>query len=332
MPSELIEHDESANLNLIGVGDSSRTVSIKDYQDIYHQVTGRTEQIRKRAPDLLLIDFSEVEQLHTKINQLCDVHNVIAKNLTVSIFHEKERKEQFTSFERFRTYNSNTTSPTIFLVLKYNFSIIPSGIQKAQEYTVTIRLTSRVALLNQMQEETPPFMRVHMLKFISEPAAEITVDYVDYIIARGFIESFEEWVKGCKFTPKNKLVEKAQEYSHFIPPLMRLLSIILVTYFALKAIPKYFLERNSIEILARFAIIFLSGAVVLSSLASFIGSRIERAVDGYPMLSYIHLNKGDQRMIESFETERKSVIRKFLWYCLINFVIAIVATKLEKFI
>lgn len=332
MPSELIEHSDEANLNLIGVGDSSRIVSIKDYQDIYHQVTGRTEQIRKRAPELLLIDFSEVEQLHTKINQLCDVHNVIAKNLTVSIFHEKERKEQFTSFERFRTYNSNTTSPTVILVLKYNFSILPSGIQRAQEYTVTIRLTSRATLLNQMEEESPPFIRGHMLKYISEPAAQITVDYVDYIVARGFVESFEEWVKGCKFTPKNKLIEKAQEYSHFIPPLMRILSVALVTYFALKAIPEHFVEGKPIEVLARFVVIFLSGTVILSSLASFLGARIERAIDSYPMLSYIQLNKGDQRMINGFGKERNSVTWSFLWYCLLNIILAIVATKLEKFI
>lgn len=106
---DLIEHSDNGNGNIevIGVGESSSHVSLKVYQDIYHQVTGRTEQIRKRYSDNLLVEFPEIEQLHFKVHQLCDVHKIIACNEVISVFHEKERKEQFTSFERFRAYNTN---------------------------------------------------------------------------------------------------------------------------------------------------------------------------------------------------------------------------------
>ena len=128
--SQIIEHSDTGNGNTVRVGEAYTPVSLKVYQDIYHQVTGRTEQIRKRYNENLLLEFSEIEQLHHKVLQLCDVHRIVARNETVSVFHEKERKEQFTSFERFRAYNANTSSPTVSVVLKYNFSIIPAGIER----------------------------------------------------------------------------------------------------------------------------------------------------------------------------------------------------------
>ena len=101
--SNIIEHSDNGNQSeiVIRVGDNT-PISMKTYQDCYHQITGRTEQIKKRYQDDLMIDFSALEQLNHKIMQLCEVHNIVANNEVISIFHEKERKEQFTSFERFK--------------------------------------------------------------------------------------------------------------------------------------------------------------------------------------------------------------------------------------
>ena len=149
---ELIEHDDSNKDELVRIADSDHRVSLKVYQDISHQVTGRTgKKSGKSYRDNLLIDFGEIDQLNLKITQLCDVHRIAAANVVITVFHEKDRKEQFTSFERFRAYNANASSPTLSILLKYvNFSIIPSGIARPQEYTVSIRLVSRLASANQL--------------------------------------------------------------------------------------------------------------------------------------------------------------------------------------
>ena len=78
--SEIVEHRDQGSGRILRVGDTNSSVSVKVYQDIYHQITGRTEQIRKRYSDNLLIEFPELEQLHIKVMQLCDVHNVVASN------------------------------------------------------------------------------------------------------------------------------------------------------------------------------------------------------------------------------------------------------------
>ena len=66
--SEIIEPDDVGNGRVVRVGQTQSQVSLKIYQDIYHQVTGRTEQIRKRYSENILAEFSDLQQLHHKIN------------------------------------------------------------------------------------------------------------------------------------------------------------------------------------------------------------------------------------------------------------------------
>lgn len=329
--SELIEHSYNGNERLVSVGESQSSVSLKVYQAIYHQVTGRTEQIRKRYTANLLIDFSELEQLNHKIIQLCDVHNIIANNVSLSVFHEKERKEQFTTFERFRAYNANTSSPTVSLVLKYNFSIIPAGLQHPQEYVVNIRLTSKIALLRQMEDEAPPFMRGHLFGFMGGRAAEITIDYADYVIARGFLEAFDEWVSGCKTTPKSSTLNFLRRYSHKIPTIAQLALATIAVAYGLQAIPTYFTASTTPLIWARFFIIYSGGAYILLNLVRMSAGLIERAIDSFPEMSYLSLNKGDEKLIAEAKLEKPKVYFKLIAGCIVSIMIGIISTKLERF-
>lgn len=330
--NEIVEHSDSGNGRPVRVGDSNSPVSVKVYQDIYHQITGRTEQVRKRYSDNILLEMTELEQLHHKVLQLCDVHHVVARNETISIFHDKERKEQFTSFDRFRAYNANTASPCVNVVLKYNFSIIPAGLQRPQEYVVTIRLTSRIAMLRQAEEEAPPFMRGRLVTFLSEHTAEVTVEYADYVIARGFLEAFDEWIRGCNCIPKKQWLHTLRRWSHTIPQFLKMGVASLIAWFALEAIPDYFAISSSTEAWARFVIIYLGASYVLLGLAKAAGEMIEEAIDTYPTLSYLKLNKGDERLITEFRGRKLSAILTFFAGSSLSVLLGIISAKLEKFL
>jgi hypothetical protein len=329
---ELVEHPNSGdgNVEVIRVGDTGTSVSLKVYQDIYHQVTGRTEQIRKRYSDNLLVEFPEVEQLHIKVKQLCDVHKIVACNEVISVFHEKERKEQFTSFERFRAYNASTASPTVNLVLKYNFSIVPAALQRPQEYVVTIRLTSRVAMLQQIEQEAPPFVRGQLIGFVALNTAEVTVDYADYVIARGFLEAVDEWIQGCKKSPPLPWLNPMRRYSHYFSGLAQLVAGALVSWFAFQSIPTYFAAPVSPEVWARFFVVYAGGALILVPLMGAVGSLFEEAVDSYPVLSYLKLNKGDSNLIDQFGDRKRSVILKLITSSAFTILLGIASAKLEK--
>lgn len=329
--SDIIEHNDAGNEKVVRIGETQSQVSLKVYQDIYHQVTGRTEQIRKRYTQSLLLEFAELEQLHHKVMQLCDVHRIVARNEVVSVFHEKERKEQFTSFERFRAYNANTSSPTVSVVFKYNFSIIPAGLQRPQEYIITIRLTSRVAVLNQMEADAPAFMRGRFFGFMGGGAAEITIEYADYVIARGFLEAFDEWVLGCKATPKSATLTFLRNHSHNVPTFAQLLVAAIVVLFAIQAIPTYFTQQTTPATWARFLVIFSGGAYILITLVHLSASFIEHAIDTFPELSYLSLNKGDEKLIEQAKQEKPRAYLRLVLGSIGTIVLGIVSAKLEKF-
>ena len=156
---EIIDNEEHENTDVVRVGDDDATIPLKLYQAVYHQITGRSEKIRKRYSDNLRIDFNELNNLHQKMMQLCDVHSIVASNLSIAVFHAQERKEQFTSFERFRAYNTGTSSPTVSLLMKYNFSLTPAGVSQPQEYEVAILLSSRIAQQKELEDDAPPFLK-----------------------------------------------------------------------------------------------------------------------------------------------------------------------------
>jgi hypothetical protein len=265
--------------------------------------------------------------------QLCEVHNVVAKNEVVSLFHDKDRKEQFTSFEKFKTYNSNAASPTVSVVLKYNFSIVPSGSNEPQEYVITIRLISRVSVLHQLENDAPSFMRGHVLQYLDNNTAEVTIDYADYVIARGFLEAVDEWIQGCKTKSNKKWLETLRRWSHLIPHVMRMCALALTVYFALKSIPVFFGAPVNAELSARFLVIFSAGMYLILSLAHAGGTMIEYVIDSYPILSYLKLNRGDSKLIDEFEGKRTKLLIKFLWAgLLLPIILGIITSKLEKLI
>lgn len=331
---DLIEGVESDDRReqVVLVGNENSKVSLKVYQDVYHQVNGRTEEYKKRYSDNILLEFSDLEQLHYKISQLCDVHNVIANTEVISVFHDKDRKEQFTSFERFRLYNSNAASPTVNVVFKYNFSIIPAGLERPQEYVVTIRLVSRVAMLKQMEEDAPTFMHSRLLGYLGGITAEITIEYADYVIARGFSEAFDEWIRGCNSTPKKKWLSALQKRSHLIPQNIALIAMILIGYFSLGQVSNYFYEGAGLEKAARFFIVYSSAAFIIITLSKLTGRSIELSIDSFPMTSYLRLNNGDKNLINDFSEKKKAVIKNFIVSCLVTICLGVLASKLERLI
>lgn len=331
--SELIEHSDigDGSGDAVAIGHEQSPISLKVYQDIYHQITGRTEQIRQRYTNNILLDFSEIEQLHFKIMQLCDIHTVIASNEVISVFHEKERKEQFTSFERFKAYNSNATKPTVNVVLRYNFSILLPDRKQPQEYIVTVRLTSRVAMLHSMEEDIPPFMRGRIVALSTMHTAEVSVEYADYVVARSFLEAFDEWIDGCNSKPKSKLVDFSQEYSHLIPKLLQLLMAGVLIYFCLKAYTDFVSDGLPGD-WGRFFIVFGAAFYFVTSISISAGRLIEKSLDGIHQISYLKLNKGDEKLINKFSDRNKSTFWRFMGGCVLTLLLGVVSSKLSGLI
>jgi hypothetical protein len=74
--SNIIEHDGDDLNGSLSVDGGQSSVSLETYQAIYQKITGRSEKTVQKYHDNILVDFSELEQMHMKVMQLCDVHTI----------------------------------------------------------------------------------------------------------------------------------------------------------------------------------------------------------------------------------------------------------------
>jgi len=296
--SNILEHGSNDPEPIQVGGLDGSQVSLKTYQDIYHQITGKKEELRKSYKDSFCIEYSDIQQLHTKIVQLLDIYNVVAINESITVYYEKERKEQYSSFEKFSAFNANGTSPVSSVVLKFDLSIVPAKLKQPQEYTVTIRLSSRMSQLREIQEDAPPFVQGSFISMMVSETAEIRIEYADYIIARGFIETFNEWMKGCKKTKENSLIKWGQKYSLLIPPVGKILVSMLYGFFIYLAIDPIIGANPSFVVFSKYFVVSSISFYLAINLSNLIFKSIERLIDSYTFTSWIKLNKGDENAIE----------------------------------
>jgi len=169
-----------------------------------------------------------------------------------------------------------------------------------------------------------------MFSFLGGSVAEITVEYADYVIARGFLEAFEEWVKGCKCTPKSALLASLRRVSHWTPTILQVVVASLVIFFSLRSIPGIFVSGADQAVTARFAVVFAGGAYLLLKLAHIAGEFIEATIDSFPEISFLKLNKGDERLIEEAARAKPFALLRLALAASATVVLGVISSKLER--
>ncbi len=329
----IIEHDgDEGDVVVVGGNEQNTQISLKAYQDLYHQITGKSEEIRQTYKEPLCIEFGDLEQLHHKISQLSDVHNVVAGSETITLYCDKERKETFTSFERFRAYNTNSTASVKSVVLKYNFSIVPAKLKRPQEYSITIKLVSRISILKELHDDVPSFMSGALVALMTSDVAEVRVEYVDYVVARGYVEAFDEWVKGCKKSEETPLLKFAKRRSHLIPPIGKILISILYGYFIYMSIDSVLGSNPDFILFCKFLILSSVIFVVAHNASSVAFKLVENFIDSFSTTSYIKLNKGDERQIEMHGRRNRKTFIGFVLSGLMAIALGVVASQISGLI
>lgn len=294
----------SGDVAIIGESSKSTQVSLQTLQGIYNELTGKSEEVGKSYSKPTRIKFSDIEQLNHKITQASEQYNVVSGNCTATVYYVDDTRDQFSSFDRFRLHNSGSTSPVESVLLKYNFLVILPKTKKPQSYTVSIRLASRVAVAKRMESEfygTPP----SIFRLMGNRTAVIEIQYVDYMVARNFLNLIDEWFKGIPTAPEFKALHWLQGRSHLIPRVARFATAIFVALLAVTLLPT-FIAQGTTDLLSfgRFLGYALLGTYIAYTLAGWSATFIESSLDHYTELSYLQLTKGDE--IEISKAERSN--------------------------
>lgn len=278
-------------------------------QAVYHSVTGKTEKLTRNFSTNYRVTMMDLEQLHAKCTQMVTQWAVCQSNSNVSIQHLDDNKEQFSSFDRFRIYDSSRTSPAESVSYRFNILIDGKGADARQghPYSITVRIVSRLALLKRLDEDQAP---AHWLRMLGVYTIVVEIDYVDYAIARNMMSMVDSWISQVEAEPNWKAFLWIQNRSQWIPALFQPAMATLCGWALYLTAPIVLSSTESISILAQFLIVAFVGIMVSAQIAKMLGSIIESAIDLMMPLSYLKLNKGDEKIIRCGEISRRFLFLK----------------------
>lgn len=146
----------TGDMAVIGEGTPNQTsVSLQVVQNIYNELTGKSEDVSKTYDDPHQIQYEDFEQLNYRIRQCCEQYNIASINCSVKVYYINDTQETFSSFERFKHFNSGSSSSVESVFIKYNFLIILPQLNQPQSYTLSVRAASRIAIQQKMGNELP---------------------------------------------------------------------------------------------------------------------------------------------------------------------------------
>lgn len=296
-----------------GKGGTS-VISMQAYQDIYNQITGKTEEITKIFKNPIRVEYSDIYQLDLQIKQVLEQWNIISFNSTFTIYFDKNQKEAFSSIERFAAHNKSSNNQTENVVIKYNFLAAPPQTGRAQNYTVFIKINSRIVTHKKIADEIPFKGMYNFLNFLASKTAEIQIEFVDYVYARTLMTAFDDWMSSLEETKGNKIFTVFKAMSALVPIISKYVTLFLAFIVIYSLIPMYTNSENiNQKSIFEFALCSAFGTYVAVKIASVLGNYIESSIDSTCELSYVKLTKGDEKHIsEACNNNRTQIIKAIL--------------------
>ena len=193
MNKDIVDPNTPNDGNTVDLG-SGHLVSMKAVQQIYAEITGRTESLERSYKNNHSIGFEDLCQLVAKVTQLHEQYNIVSRNCSVTVFHLDDQKQTFSSFERFRLLDRTTLSPVENVRMEYNFLIVLPQMRKPQSYQIEINIHSRAALVKRANGDTGA-RGIMFYEFFSPTTAHVEIEYVDYTVARNFQGAIDGWFK-----------------------------------------------------------------------------------------------------------------------------------------
>lgn len=311
-----IESGASGDLAVFGEGTQNEAkVSIQQLQGIYHELTGKNEDVSKSYNDPYQVLLTDFEQLNHRVIQCYEQYNIRATNCSVKVFYVNDTQETSSSFERFAAFNAGTTSAVESVLVTYNFLIVLPKTEKPQSYTVSVRLASRIAVEKQMNDNMP-FHMPKIFRTMGTRTGVVNVKYVDYAVARSLLNTVDQWFEGLSQAETSKAWKALTKRSHYLPMFARYFVGIAATYFAYRAIPHFVPSSATLQQLATFTLLSFVGLFSAYRLAHLLGTAAENSLDTWSQLSYISLTAGDKNLIrEATSRNKKSTLSALAKFC-----------------
>ncbi|EGR1480696.1 hypothetical protein D7V19_24080, partial [Vibrio parahaemolyticus] len=131
---------------------------VEFFCSIYERVNSANDEIKKKYSNSLLVEFSDLQELHEKTCQTIRSLNPSSVGTKIYVSFNNGESEKFNSFEDFQNYKAASPNPTNNVYLVYNFSILDRESANFETYKLKIRVVSRISMIAEFEKEAPPFM------------------------------------------------------------------------------------------------------------------------------------------------------------------------------
>jgi len=203
-----------SDLNPLGNGNSNGT-TLADLlpktalQAIYHDITGKTENLSKRLSGDKLINLSNIDHLYAMIIEQIGQYDVMfGPTVTIVLKNINDKSITYSSWERFKNLMISNHDITSEIAIKFEFVIQNPQTSITQRCIINVGLDSSLPIIHEQRAESKPESEHFGLIFFFRqkwPVVHISIDFVDFLVARVFMGIIEEWFNTLNNTPLQKL-------------------------------------------------------------------------------------------------------------------------------
>jgi hypothetical protein len=221
-------------------------------------------------------------------------YDKVADSLSITVRFVTGQIETFTSFARFDYHAKSFTVAVESVEFSYDFLIHLPQTKEAKNYKLEISLESAVGIKEALESrKAGDFERLLMQSFLSN-TGRVSIDYIDYAVARSVEAAVVGWYNGLHFSPDPKWAKLLHSASAYFPITLYCASVCIVTAIVLT----YF-----VPLVADVESLFAAGSysallyLLLCPLGRQAGAFARQKVREVRPLSYINLGSGDQKAI-----------------------------------
>ncbi len=167
-------------------------VSLQVIQDVYNDITGRTERLGRYFFDAHRIEFSDIENLHRSIEALMEQYHCMGSNCSITVRYIDDKTERVSSFQKFAAQGTTRNECVEEFELEYNFLIILPKTNEARPYTLEVGLRNTMALPKKMENLQASDIQRRISFESMRLTGRMTIEYVDLAVARSIEAQVED--------------------------------------------------------------------------------------------------------------------------------------------
>ncbi|WP_171229097.1 hypothetical protein [Ruegeria sp. HKCCA4008] len=269
-------------------------VSLQVVQDVYNDITGRTERLSRYFFDAHQIEFSDIENLHRSIQALMEQYHCVGSNCSITIRYIDEKTERVSSFQKFAAQGATRNECIEQIEIEYNFLILLPKTSEAKPYSLEIGLRNTMALPKKMEDLQASDIQRRLSFDSMRLTGRMAIEYVDLAVARSIEAQVEDWYSGLRKQCAGRVhsvIKKAEKATSIV---IQGLGAFAVCSVLLMHFNDYPFDLQS---LFRAGVVSLFCVILTIAVSRRIGFYAENQIARLMPLSLIQLTQADAELV-----------------------------------